>query len=481
MLIRLKRDERGMALVVSMLVVFVVLILSTVVVAKAISSSGTSGYDRRRLQSVNAAEAGINWAFSEIQSTDVEALSCQPTTQTLDTGPGSATFTSTPTFFDASGNVLPCPDSDPTPFNDNYFPAAVMIESSGETGNGAVRTMQTYMQLTPLRSGFRAAIVANGSGGLTLSNNMTLNGDSANDADIFVNNGPLVISNQPNVYGSVYVGGGCATPSICTTTMSNNSKVWGNLWSAGTVTMNNPSSVVGNVTSSVGDIQGTGSIGGNATAAGTIASSVNVSGTKSPNTTSPLPPTQAFPQIRWNQTEWESAGYTVTRFTDAATAKAFIMSAPAGDNVVWLDCDPCALSFVNNDRIDVMGNLAIVTRSSISMSQRVEWTGVGGTHNLHFISVWQDSLSYPSACSTSPGYNVGDSNNVYYSSVNVSFYSPCTVSINNRSSMSGQVLGGTVQINNAFTMNFEPVLIPGYGNIDGFEQDIVYIREVRSD
>lgn len=479
MLIRLKRDERGMALVVSMLVVFVVLILSTVVVAKAISSSGTSGYDRRRLQSVSAAEAGINWAFSAIQSTEIEALSCLPTTQSLDTGPGSATFTSTPTFFDASGNALPCPDSDPTPFNDNYFPAAAMIESSGETGNGAIRTMQTYMELTPIRSGFRAAIVVNGTGGLTLGNSMTLNGDSANDADIFVNNGSLTINNSPNVYGSVYVGGGCATPSTCTTAMSNGAVVWGNLWSAGSVTVDNPARVVGNVTSSVGSIAGTGWIDSNATAAGTIASSVHVAGTESPNTSSPLPPTQPFPQIRWNQTVWEDAGYTVNTYTDCASARAYVLSNPTGNRVVWINSD-CTLSFINNDSISINGNLAIVTRGGISMSQRVTWSGTGGTRDLFLMSVWQDSLSYPSACSSGK-YDVSDSNLVTYSNINASYYSPCTVTIRNRSNMSGQVIGSTVDIQNAFTMNFEPVLIPGYGNIDGFEQDIVYIREVRSD
>jgi hypothetical protein len=487
MLIRLRRSEDGMAMVVSMLVVFVVLLLSTVVVARAISSSGTSAYNRSRLQSVNAAEAGLNHFYSHLTTVDVDELSCLPVTETLDTAPGTATFTATPTFYDADGDPFACAESDPTPFNDNVYPAAVLVESQGSTEGEAPRTMQTYMLLTPIREGFQAAIVANGSGGLALTNNMTLNGNEANDADIFVPNGPLTINNQPNLYGNVYVGGSCPDGVTCSLTMSNSSKIWGNAWAYHGIAMSNPASIVGNAISSIGSMTGSGSIGGNATAGGTIAaggpSGLNVGGTRSPNTTSPAPPIQAFPEIRWVPEYWTnppdgSTGYTIHTYTSCSAARTFVLSTThQGNTVVYIDNPDCYISFVNNDRINFDGNLAIVTRGGISMSQRVEWTGVGSKRDLFFMSVWQDSLTYPSACDTGK-YNVGDSNNVYYTNVNVSFYSPCTVNIANRSNMSGQVIARNVQIDNSFTMNFKPVLVPGYGSIVGFRQDIVYLREI---
>ena len=43
--------------------------LATVVVAQSIHDVDSSGYDRRRLQSVNAAEAGNNYYYAYLQST----------------------------------------------------------------------------------------------------------------------------------------------------------------------------------------------------------------------------------------------------------------------------------------------------------------------------------------------------------------------------------------------------------------------------
>src|SRR4030067_1701326 len=59
-------EERGVALVVALLVTFVVLLLSTTVFAMAIRNSEQSGYDRKRLQSVSAAAAGLDAAYQHI-------------------------------------------------------------------------------------------------------------------------------------------------------------------------------------------------------------------------------------------------------------------------------------------------------------------------------------------------------------------------------------------------------------------------------
>ena len=52
---RLHSEEQGMALVVSLMVAFVILMLSSVVVAQSLHSLNASGYDRQRLTSYNAA------------------------------------------------------------------------------------------------------------------------------------------------------------------------------------------------------------------------------------------------------------------------------------------------------------------------------------------------------------------------------------------------------------------------------------------
>src|SRR4030067_3650323 len=56
----------GVALVVALLVTFVVLLLSSTVFAMAVRNSEQSGYDRKRLQSVSAAAAGLDAAYQHI-------------------------------------------------------------------------------------------------------------------------------------------------------------------------------------------------------------------------------------------------------------------------------------------------------------------------------------------------------------------------------------------------------------------------------
>ena len=60
----------------------------------------------------------------------------------------------------------------------------------------------------------------------------------------------------------------------------------------------------------------------------------------------------------------------------------------------------------------------------------------------------------------------------------VFFYSPCTVNMNNQNNFYGQVMGDPVNIGNQWTMTFRPVLVPGYGTVSSFKEDIAYVREV---
>ncbi len=115
MLKRLRDEERGVAMIVSLSVAFVVLILSTVVVAQSIHSLDASGYDRERLLSVNAAEAGTNHWYAYLQSTPSVTMAgdagCDATTGKLtigdvvQSGPSAAAFDSVGTFYAADGST----------------------------------------------------------------------------------------------------------------------------------------------------------------------------------------------------------------------------------------------------------------------------------------------------------------------------------------------------------------------------------------
>ena len=69
MLKRIWRDEEGLAMVVSMMVAFVVLLLATVIFGQSIHTSGMSAYGRNRLTAVDAAEAGLNYWYNYIDQT----------------------------------------------------------------------------------------------------------------------------------------------------------------------------------------------------------------------------------------------------------------------------------------------------------------------------------------------------------------------------------------------------------------------------
>jgi hypothetical protein len=462
-------DEEGMAMVIALMVSFVLLLLSITVVAQSIHAVNGSSYDRRRLTSLDAAEAGGNYYYAYLQSIPAASVSCSALTQTIASSPVAASFTATPTFYDAS---TPTPNVMTCPFTDATYPASVLVNTTGTVSGQTPRTMQTYIRLTPVYSGFGAAVETGT--GVSLSNNFDIYGNSGNDGDIYILTGDLNITNTPHVRGNVYVPNGSAT-------ISNNSGILGNLWANTNVTVNGPATVTGNVTSSTGSISGSGSIGGTATAATTI-SGVSVTGTKYPNTVSPQPPSQTFPHITFTATDnanWVGAGYTVVTFsgpTACSDARNYVEGGSVTtDTVVRITgANPCTYSNSNNATITMGHNLAIITDWGVNLAQTSDWNGASTNKSLFFISTWP-SNGCPSG---SANKDISTGNNTNFNSfVQVSFYTPCTASMNNQNNYYGQVLGGSVSIGNNYTMTYRPVLVPGYGTVTSFREDIAYVRE----
>ncbi len=459
-------DEEGMAMVIALMVSFVLLLLSITVVAQSIHAVNGSSYDRRRLTSLDAAEAGGNYYYAYLQSIPAASVSCSALTQTIASSPVAASFTATPTFYDAS---TPTPNVMTCPFTDATYPASVLVNTTGTVSGQTPRTMQTYIRLTPVYSGFGEAVLAGS--GTSLGNNFDIYGNSGNDGDFYVLTGDLTITNSPHIRGNVYVPNGSAT-------MSNNSNIIGNLWANTNVTINNPATVSGNAISSTGSISGSGSIGGTATAATTI-TGVSVTGTKFPNTVSPTPPTQVFPQITYTASDnanWVGAGYTVVTYSGAgacANAKTFVDGGSwTTDTVVRITGGtPCTYTDKNGGNVN--HNLAIISDWGFDVSKS-SWNGASTTKNLNFISIWP-SNGCPSGASNKD--ITVDNLTTFNSFVQVSFYTPCTANMGNHNNFYGQVLAGTVSISNNWTMTYRPVLIPGYGTITSFREDIAYVRE----
>jgi hypothetical protein len=464
---RLHREESGIAMVVAMMVVFVVVLLSIVILDLSIHNVDQAAYDRKRVTSVAASEAGIDRAWNLVQYTRPENLPCSsPDTDTLGSAPGPAQYSASYVWYGSTGSVLTCP------LSQTNVPSAVLVTSTGTTNQGVPRTMQAYMTLQPTLGGFGAAIIAVQN--TMFNNNFTITGSQGNNGDIYITQGDLTVTNTPNIYGNVYVHGPPGN-----VTMTNNNKIIGNLWANGSISISNPASVMGKAISSTSSISGTGAVGGDATAGTTIAASLAVAGTRYANSPQGPPPTQVFPLLCQvaiagvcNALPW--TGYTLHTYTDCTAPRTFLRTGTlTGDHVLWINA-VCNLDIQNNDVINFTGNLAIVTQGGITMNNQNNWNGAVGK-NLYFISNYRTGLT----CS-SGSYNISSGNNSNFTNAHTFFYSPCTVTLNNQNDFTGQVIGDTVVINNHFTLNAIPVVVPGAGDIVGFQQSIAYIREVRS-
>ena len=479
MLRRLRNDEDGIAMIMALAVAFVVLLLSTVVVAQSIHSLESSGYDRERVMAVNAAEAGTNQWYAYLQSTPALSMAadagCSASTgllsiaQTVQSGPSAAAFSAVGTFYASDGvTTMSCKT-----FTDTNYPSFVKVRSTGTINGSPNRTLETYVRLTPNYGGFGAAILA--VNGTTITNSFTINGNSGNDGDMYFLNGNFRVTNSMTLSGNIYVPNGTAS-------IENTSTVKGNVWANGTVTLANSATIQGDALSSAGDITGVGTINDDATAAGSVVTSnLTIGGIVTQGVTMPAVPTQTFPQITSSTAPWIASGYTLV---DLSTSTGATLCAKARDWILnrWSTSGitnalirinaTCTFSNTNNDVFSIPGNLAILNDGGFNLTQQSNWNGTTGSiKQIHFITV------YSASCPTTTK-DVTVSNNTNFNAfTQVSFYTPCLATMSNQNAFSGQVLSKDVSLGNNYKMTYKPVLVPGITGITGFKQDIAYIHE----
>ncbi|HEX5949935.1 MAG TPA: hypothetical protein VFZ96_02940 [Actinomycetota bacterium] len=473
------RDDRGVALIVALLVTFVVLLLSTTVFAMAIRNSEQSANDRKRLQSVSAAEAGLNAAYQHLTAPPGGLAGLATTlTDTVGSGPGGSTFDVAIQYYQEDDGTAPITP----PFSITYYPKSALVTSVGASNGQIDRTMETFVVLTPVFSGFEGAIVSNSS--LNLTNSFTLNGYLGDDGHIYVLNGDYTApSGLETIKGNVYVPAGSAM-------FGTSVHVYGTVWANANVTLQHPVVIVDrDLKASTGSIavpQGT--VGGQGYYCTSVSGDTNIAGGAQQTCTLGTPPNQPFPEIKYDQTAWSTNDPPYTNFqnfTDCTKARDYVQNTGTylgagfsnrnvGRTVVYINAT-CSFEPTNNAQIVLKNDLAIVTRGTINLAQRSTWRGESGTKYLHLMSV------YPSSGSPScplQDVTVGQFTN-FDGHVAAIVYSPCTAHMyNNNTAFQGQVIAKTVDIGNNFHMNFLPVKVPGQ-KISGFTQDIAYIREVR--
>ncbi len=480
------KGEEGIAMITAILTVVVVLSLGLVAIGLASHNTEATAQDRARAQAIHAAEGGANLLVSQIQESRPEELPCGPLTGSLNTSP-SADYEVAVTYYSvhppATGTELDC-DS----FTSSSDPKTALIRSMGTaTGISPVkRGMELQIRLTPVIGGFSSAIFSDSAGGdLEFGNQMKVTGNSTFDGDIYTN-GDWICSNQVTVEGSVYAQGVIDMSSSCTVKVD--------AWSNGSLTMANSALVREDAASSTATIDVTKSnnkpaIERNATA-GTTCTGCDqdtVGGVIAENTPLDPPPQKDFPKVWYKPGEWFAEGYNIrpTYVNDCAGALAYIEGAFAGatqPQVVRITGD-CELAFNQSNTIAVPHHLAIITDGAISVTQQTKFVGTGDQNVFFMVPYYTDpDIEDPvneQPCSPDPRGDIFVGNQTRFIEVNISAYTPCEVEFrNNNAGNGGQIYGGSVKITNKFELKYVPILIPGSGEVTGYNIDTDFTREV---
>jgi hypothetical protein len=502
MLMRLRRDERGIALISALLISMVLVAIAVSVVALSIHNSEQSANDRKRIQAVNTAEAGLAATESLLQTTTTTALPCVGTSGsvrgTLPTTPSSE-YTATIQYYRSyppTGSPMPC-DGAGSVHEATVLPAAAQISSSGTAvlsgQRGAVtRTMETLVRLRPIRAGFQQAIFADRD--LTLFNNLNVNGNVGNDGDVY-SNGSFACNNSSNIKGSLLIQGSITLGNTCTVAQD----AWAKTW----ISMTQQAAVGHDATASTASSDITMANSSRVTHNATAGRDCNgcagrVGGAITPGHVSTSPPRLDFPKVNYVQSCWadpDSCGTDIpmapytnfVTFNNCSTSGAGntqdTIDAGWTDRTVAVISPNCILPWQNNTTVNVRNNLAIVAYGGLQTLNQTIFQGVGGSYDLYLIVPWEattgGNMTGGTPNCTGGAHDISIANNTNFVNLHVLVYSPCTVSYNNNNSgLGGQVLGGEVDINNLYNLSFFPLRIPGAGQVVGYRVDIAYEREI---
>lgn len=508
---RRHQDERGIAMITALLVTMVVLALALTALQLATHSVFSSSYDRKRVQAIAAAEAGVDAVYSQIQNSTPTGLATNlcpnPVTGTMAMSP-TATYSATIKYYSGyppSGSAIDCGDLagevQDALTNGTSITADVVSRGtavSATSVNSVSRTLETQVQLTPLTA-FTKAIFSNASFGANGNiNHFTLNGNGGPNGNIYTN-GDFGCNNNSAIQGNVYAQGGATLSNTCT--------IAGDLWAANSISMSGSSNVGNNVTSSTGSltIANPSTVTGNVKVAGTCTGCTGaVSGSIVTGAVSPLPPKFSFPPLEWGTgssydyepsfTGASPTPYTVVTSYTSCSGLPSSVSTPTVF-VINGNCSFNSSSFtVNIPSSSWPSGVAFVVNGSITLAQKTVFNNATScsptTQSCPFVSFivpsndvpgYSSTTACPSPYNTNGQYDFTANNNKSFTGVNVFVYTPCNVNItNNSSNWYGQIYaGGTANIANLYTQGYQQMpLFSATGPIVGFTENIAFLREI---
>jgi cytoskeletal protein CcmA (bactofilin family) len=469
-------DERGLAMVTALLISMVVASLALVVVQLSAHNASQSAFDRKRVQAIDAAEAGIDATFSYYR-TATGANLCGPFDADIPTSPAAhyhVTLQLYSTWPPTDATAISCPPG--------VKPQAARLVSQGSAVSPSSsrvvnRTMQTDVRLDPIFGDFAFSIFSNNL--LNLQNKLTINGNVGNDGNVYTN-GDFTMGNNTTIHGAVYAQGAATI---------NQGSVYGDTWANGAVALHALTEFA-NVLSSTSTITLDNThVYGFAKSLGAITLSNNsvVDGARISGANLGPPPQRPFPQITFDQAATQAAGYTVTNYgSDCTSARsALLAGGTAGQKRALVVTGACSIAaFTSGTTIPVRGDTLVFlnggaagTAPVFSTQGNVTFQAVGGAYKLHVIVPYRANL--PCTPPSASSYDITFSNLTKLASVSGFLYTPCTLNFgnNNTEGVNAELIAGVVNITNQLTFTYKPFAIPG-NNESGYGVQVSYLREI---
>jgi hypothetical protein len=459
------RDDSGVAMVTAILAVMVAAFLAGTGFSLAQHTLQQSGNDRRSVQAVHAAEAGIDGFLRYLSTAPISSTACTLGPVALTSSPASSLMV-TATFFPTATSTSPmtCNGSPPAL---SAVPAATVIRSVG-TSSGVSRTMEGYYGLNSLQGGYtlyNGAVYSDGAA--TFNGQATMIG-TPYGADL-VSNSNVTLGGGGTVQGSVLVQGAL--------TIKGGTDIKQDAISKLRLDMSGGGIIRGNARSSTADVL----MGNNSKVYGNAyyctGSAPDADGSELQECNPSLPGTKTWSQLAftYTQSDWTSSpfNYTIHQFNDpnaCTNAKAFLSTIAAGDRVVRIN-STCTLTYGGHDIVDVKGNLAIISNGGLSMNSQAEFTAAAKKKLFMMFNILT-----PRPCATTGiAFN---SQAMISSTLDALLYTPCQVTFGAQSStLNGQLVAGAVTFGAGANITSVAVQVPG-SNPNGFAQTMKYRREI---
>ncbi len=522
-------DDPGFAMLTVILLMVLVTGLATVAVAAAVRNVHGSGLSRAKVQAVDAAEAGVDDVYAELQNSIGTSVPCG--------GDIKGTLSSGSTYvvnIDYYSTYPPAAGDTPIACSSGTglasAPAAALITAVATptqayqgAGNLGTRKVQSLVRLSPLPSssnGFDQALFSDAS--VTTTNSVTINGDGGLNGNLYTN-GDFECNSNSTFAGSVVTQGSAYVTNSCS--------VQGDLWAAGNVKADSNPTIAGMLKSSTGNatLQSSVGIGKGITVAGTCCSSALGKTTDGKTATSywnpvsygvtgmAAPPHIEMPRVQFVPSDWAGEGFTEVSWKDVITPalknsshsactdlgnwsvkNGVVNVLPPSKTVEPLlidaldDCSGTGIS-MQSLTLKLYADAAIFAPSFEFQNSLTFTSGDGAVHNLWLIVPWSNGSETCESSGvdktvggSSPKISFNINSGLYFNNIHTLVYTPGGIDGSNQVNMTGKVYacdfgGSSGDLRNSFNLTFDKDLgVPGVKSTvpTTYNVDVVYKREV---